>query len=383
MFKAIVLAAMLGPAATLVQPPQSASPPGPSEYVVPATSCYTITDFAIDTIDDAQAVRLAGSFLAPAGGGARPTILMITGSGGHVRQQMISGVPMFGLLADVLARAGFNVVMTDARGFGGSTIDGEVLPEPGWLKIATPARYRDNQEIINHLMTRPDVEKEGLILLGHSEGSMIAGRLAADRTDIALSVLLSDSTAPGNELFADQRTQAAIRNGASPEVAAAIRVQLLAMARQFAIDADDAAAFEEISEGFAQVQQGLERPIYGPDFVSFHREAPFLIHLMTYDPYADISRIQSPVLAIWGGDDDATPAHVHAPILARALGEADNDDIGLRIIPDQDHFFLEHEGVRVARHPYGKVRIANELEDLLLDELGRRFPGVTQAYCHG
>lgn len=376
MLKALLLAGVLSGALTAAAAAQTTA----TEYVVPATRCYAATDFAIDTTDGGQAVRVAGSFLAPAGGGERPTVVMITGSGGHLRQQMISGVPMFGLLADILARAGFNVVMADSRGFGGSTVDGQVWEEDKWLQVPTSLRVHDNMALLDHVLTLPGVKRDGLIVLGHSEGSMIASTLAANRTDIALSVLLSDSTAPGAELFADQRTQTAIRRGATPEMAAAIRVQLLAMSAQFVKDPTDDAAFAAITDGFARAQQGLERPIYGPDFVAFHRTAPFLIHLMTYDPWGDISRIKSPVLAIWGGADDATPAHVHAPILMRALGQADNDDVSLHVIPDQDHFFLEYEGKRIARHPYGKVRISNELQALLLGELGQRFP-VSQAYC--
>lgn len=378
MLKALLLATALSGALAAPAAAQTAA----TEYVVPATRCYASSDFAIDTTDGGQAVRVAGAFLTPAGGGVRPTVVMITGSGGHLRQQMISGVPMFGLLADILARAGFNVVMADSRGFGGSTVDGQVWEEDKWLQVPTSLRVHDNMALLDHVLTLPQVKRDGLIVLGHSEGSMIAGVLAANRTDIALSVLLADSTAPGNELFADQRTQTAVRRGATPEMAAAIRVQLLAMSAQFVKDPTDDAAFEAIKQGFAEAQKGLEQPIYGPGFVDFHRTAPFLIHLMTYDPWGDISRIKSPVLAIWGGNDDATPAHVHAPILMRALGQADNDDVALHVIPDQDHFFLEYEGKRIARHPYGRTRVSNELQALLLSELNQRFP-ASQPYCEG
>lgn len=378
MLKALLLATALSGALATTAAAQTAA----TEYVVPATRCYASSDFAIDTTDGGQAVRVAGAFLAPAGGGVRPTVVMITGSGGHLRGQMISGVPMFGLLADILARAGFNVVMADSRGFGGSTVDGQVWEEDKWLQVPTSLRVHDNMALLDHVLTLPQVKRDGLIVLGHSEGSMIAGVLAANRTDIALSVLLADSTAPGAELFADQRTQTAVRRGATPEMAAAIRVQLLAMSAQFVKDPTDDAAFEAIKQGFAEAQKGLEQPIYGPGFVDFHRTAPFLIHLMTYDPWGDISRIKSPVLAIWGGNDDATPAHVHAPILMRALGQADNDDVALHVIPDQDHFFLEYEGKRIARHPYGRTRVSNELQALLLSELNQRFP-ASQPYCEG
>jgi len=351
---------------------QTAAPPPP--YAVPPTRCYSSREIALDWRDGTRAIRIAGSLTTPRGGGPRPTIVMITGSGDHIRDQIISGVPMFGLIADSLARAGYNVVRTDARGFGAATIDGRTLDPPGWLQITSPERYRDNQRLLDWLVTQPGVAQGGLILLGHSEGAMLAARLAADRNDIALSILLSDSTAPGYEVFARQRTNVATRDGASPEVAARLHQLLLELAAFLSRDPGNDARFERLATRFREAQAGMTRPVFDRDFLEFHRTgSPWHIWWMGYDPWPDLSRITSPVLAIWGARDDATEWRTHAPILARALSAAGNPDFAVHILPDQDHFFLEYEGRRVDRHPWARTRISNELQALLLGELERRF----------
>jgi pimeloyl-ACP methyl ester carboxylesterase len=357
--------------------------PASTEYVVPPTRCYSTTDFAIDTLDGQNRVHLAGAFTAPKGGGERPTILMITGTGPHMRDQTISGVPMFAMIANFLARDGYNVVRTDSRGSGKSTIDGKLLEGAGWLTVTSPDRYRDNNRLLDYLLTRPDVQKNGLIVLGHSEGAMIGARLSADRKDLALAVLLSDSTAPGGEVFAYQRTPIVGRNGVTQEIADTLHGNFLDLAAFMNGNQGDDARFEVIAKEFEDAQKTLPKPPYPRDFLEFHRtKSPFHGYLMTYDPYQDLARIRTPVLAVYGGADESTPWRIHAPILARALAAAGNSDFAVHVIPDEDHFFLEYQGKRVDRHPFGQVRIANELRDLLVGDLDRRF-GRHGALCQG
>jgi hypothetical protein len=45
-------------------------------------------------------VTLAGTLSTPDEGGPHPAVLFLTGSGGHTRDQVISGTPMFDVLGD-------------------------------------------------------------------------------------------------------------------------------------------------------------------------------------------------------------------------------------------------------------------------------------------
>jgi uncharacterized protein len=352
----------------------------PTEYSVPPTSCYQIEPFRLDTEHDGDAIRLAGDFRSAAEG-PRPTILMITGSGDHVREQMISGVPMFGLIADALVRAGFNVVLSDPRGFGETTVNGESFEPPQWLQTPSSLRLADNRRLVAFLQSRADVSE--VIVMGHSEGAMIASSLAADIQDIDLAILLSTSSLPGDEVFARQRTEFMVRNGVDRDRAEAIYPALLDYSRFVSgPTANDDAAFAVIVANMMAAQSGLDEPFYDGEFLEFFRSGTaWHREFMGYDPAADLARIQVPVLAFYGAADDATPPQGHVPALMAALAEAGNTDVALHILPDQDHFFLEFDGVRVDRHPYGRTRISNELISTLLDALRRRYGD--HGYCGG
>lgn len=351
-----------------------------AEYKLPPTRCYLNSDFVLPTSDGAKSVLLAGAITRPRGTPSPATILMITGTGPHTRDQMISGVPMFGMIGDVLARAGYTVVRTDSRGAGKSTIDGAVLADDAWLNVKSSDRYRDNERLLSYLKSRKDLAGQPLILLGHSEGAMIAARLAANHPDlVAGTILLSDSAIPGRELFAYQRTPLPTR--APPQTVDRLHQLLLKFADFMARDPANDAEFERIATEFADAQKDLPKPLLPRGFLEFNRtKSPFHAELMTYDPYPDLSRLRVPTVAIYGSADEQAPAKMNVPVLAKALSQAANPDVSIDVVPDDDHFFLRFKGKRVDQHVFGEMRVSADLKQTLLSELQRRW-APAQAYC--
>ena len=76
-------------------------------------------DVTVPTGD--PAVTLAGTLSLPPGDGPHPGVHFLTGSGGHTRDQVISGTPMLRVLGDYLASRGLAVLRLDDRGAGDST----------------------------------------------------------------------------------------------------------------------------------------------------------------------------------------------------------------------------------------------------------------------
>lgn len=339
-----------------------------------ADACYTSEDFRLSVPDPDAEIVIAGELRRAVHGEDRPVIIMVTGSGPHVREQVISGVPMFGMIADALTAHGYNVVMTDLRGFGASTINGETLEEPRWLSIPTPVRVSDNRQILQWASGHSGLGDR--LMLGHSEGAMIAAQLgAAGDAELDGVILLSGSTLPGDEVWARQRTDFMVRNGVEAETAEALYPLLLVYARFVSgPDRDDDAAYEALAARLLDAQSGYDEVFYDRGFLDFFRNGTdWHRAFMGYDPADDLARLTLPVLAIWGSADDATPPSAHAPALAARLAEAGNVDHAIHVLPDQDHFFLEFEGVRVDRHPYGQTEIASELINVLIGSLDNRY----------
>lgn len=72
---------------------------------------------------------------------------------------------------------------------------------PGhWRTAGLHDSTDDARAALAVLRARPEVDPERVVVLGHSEGALHAGRLAADG-DLAGMVLLSASATPGEELL--------------------------------------------------------------------------------------------------------------------------------------------------------------------------------------
>lgn len=332
------------------------------------SACYAAEAVSFASLD--PAITIAGEVIVPAGGPDRkPAILMITGNGPHTRDQMISGNPTFAMLADFFVRRGFVVMRTDARGFGGST-----GPDNDELTI-TPERINDNRAALARLREHPAVDPAKIILFGHSEGGMIASELAGENPDLALAVFLSTSAIPGDEVFSWQQTGGLRRRGMTVE-ATAVREQLRRYARYLASGRDDPVEFRAIATDFLRAhgpQAGDLDPSVGENAIEGFGRSRWLRWFVGYDPRPALSRVRTPVLAIFGGGDQQVVADDHLPALVRALSEGEADDVTAVVIPRQDHFYLEHDGQPLERHRPGEMVIADELYALLTAELGRRF----------
>ncbi|MBC8470667.1 MAG: alpha/beta fold hydrolase [Planctomycetes bacterium] len=131
-------------------------------------------------------VTLAGTLTLPESPGPYPAVLLLSGSGGSDRDQLIWGHRSFLVLADYLTRQGIAVLRYDDRGVGRST---------GNYDASTFEDFkRDALAGVEYLKTLPQINTEKIGLAGHSEGAAIAPLVAAESTDVAFMVLMA---APG------------------------------------------------------------------------------------------------------------------------------------------------------------------------------------------
>lgn len=102
-----------------------------------------------------------------------PAVLLITGSGPQDRDETILGHKPFAVIADNLTKKGFLVLRVDDRGMGKTTGD---------FSQATSLDFaKDVEAGLDFLEVQPEVNKENIGLLGHSEGGLIAPIVAGER----------------------------------------------------------------------------------------------------------------------------------------------------------------------------------------------------------
>ena len=131
-------------------------------------------------------VELAGTLTLPKSPGPYPAVLLLSGSGGSDRDQLIWGHRVFLVLADYLTRQGIAVLRYDDRGVGRSTGD--------YDKGTFEDFKRDALAGVGYLKTRPEIDAKKIGLTGHSEGAVIGPLAASESPDVAFMVLMA---APG------------------------------------------------------------------------------------------------------------------------------------------------------------------------------------------
>lgn len=297
-------------------------------------------------------ITLAGTLTLPEGEGPFPALVLISGSGPQNRDEEIPVVPgykPFQWIGVHLTRQGIAVLRYDDRGVGEST---------GEQSGATSADFAEDAEAgLDYLLGRADIRAECIGLMGHSEGSLIAAMLGANRPEVAYIISMGGSAASGYDLLRLQQE----RIFALADLDEEERARQLSDSRK-ALDlivAEDWETLEEHIMTIAREQlQNLpeEQRATIEDLDAYARQLTdqqmenmqgWMHFFVTYDPAQDWSRIKVPVLALQGGLDTQVDAEQAQTSLEAALDRAGNMDLTVKVFPEANHLFQE----AVTGHP--------------------------------
>ncbi len=240
-----------------------------------AALCVLALALTVSMAEGAEGIEVSAAgfpatLTVPAGVDRPPTVLIIAGSGPTDRDgNSIVGVKAGYLsrLADDLAAKGIASLRYDKRGIGGSK------PAGAEQDLSISTFVDDAEQVLNWLSARPDAG--AIVLVGHSEGGLIALELVKQRAEFAGVVLLAT---PGRPLAATLRDQVT----AYPEP---LRGQALEMIREI-----------EAGDNVGDVPAPL-LPIFRPSI------QPYLRSLFTLRPAQALADLDMPALVIGGGTD--------------------------------------------------------------------------------
>ena len=276
-------------------------------------------------------VVLAGTITAPPSQRG-PAVIFISGSGPHNRDGEEFGHKSFLVPADALTRQGFIVLRYDERGVGAST--------GRYASASTTDFARDAAAAVRALRADPRLRVGKVYLVGHSQGTLEAVRVAAEDPTLAGVVLLGGIGQPMAALY-----QARIKANFAARLAAAgaadkpgvekyirLHERLIAVA---AATPDSAAALAQmLREAPALGVSAEEIPYYAPTYLEH------TVHdVLAQDPTPYLRRLQLPVLALTGQLDTETPAATQLPALQTQLRIAGNQHVTTAEIPQVTHFF--------------------------------------------
>lgn len=301
-------------AALVPKRPQNPAPPFPyrQEDVTYANASANVT--------------LSGTLTIPAGAGPFPAVLLISGSGPQDRNESLMGHQPFLVLADHLTRQGIAVLRVDDRGVGKST---------GNFAAATTADFASDAEAgVTYLLARPEVNRQKLGLIGHSEGGIIAPIVGARNPNVAFMVLLAGSGVPGDEILVAQSAMIASAAGIPREQVDQNVRNLRELLDIIEREPDDAARQARMREVMAGKLPAAQMDAQIKMLLS-----PWFRYFISYDPAVVLRTITRPVLALNGEKDMQVPAKPNLDAIRAALAAAGNTRSEVAEMPGLNHLF--------------------------------------------
>jgi pimeloyl-ACP methyl ester carboxylesterase len=209
-----------------------------------------------------------------------PAVVLVGGSGVTDRDEIASGIPIFGQLADALADAGFIVLRYDKRGVGQSG---------GREEAATLSDYaEDSRAAVRFLGRRKDVDPDRIALIGYGEGGAVSMLAASRERRVGALVLLATLGMSGAELNLDQVKRALDRTNRS--------------------EADKQATLELQQK----IQQAVLTGAGWDSLAAFRQQAdtPWFQSYLAFDPAKVMPAVRQPVLIVHGElDTQVTPVN--------------------------------------------------------------------------
>ena len=284
-------------------------------------------------------IKIAGTLTLPRGKGPFPVALLVSGSGPQDRNEFVVLHRPFKVLADYLTRHGIAVLRVDDRGVGSTTGD--------FSKATTRDFADDVLAGVHYLRNRKDVRPDGIGLIGHSEGGMIAPMVAAESSDVSFVVLTAAPGIPITEVMYLQHRQGTLAEGQS-EAKASIKCQLYQdlynIVKQ---EKDDQVAIEKMMQAYSALSSE-EKKFLGWDEGKASSEihdlvSPWKRYFVNFDPKPYLRAVKCPLLAINGDKDCQVISAENLSSIEKALEESGNSDFTVVELPGLNHLFQTAE----------------------------------------
>jgi pimeloyl-ACP methyl ester carboxylesterase len=282
-------------------------------------------------------ITLAGTLTLPSQQGVFPVAILITGSGRQNRDEEIFGRKPFLIIADYLTKNGIAVLRYDDRGVAKSTGD---------FKTATSADFAtDAESAIAYLKTRPEINKQKIGLIGHSEGGMIAPMVAAKSKDVSFIVMLAGLGIQGGELLLLQK-ELIDRTAGTPEPviqkSKKVNARLVSLVMK-------STSTELLKEALTKEAIAAYRADSATEFLFDQKytdvantlTSPWVQYLIRYNPKSDLQKVKCPVLVMNGEKDLQVPPAQNLSAIESALKKGNNKSYLIRQMPGMNHLFQE------------------------------------------
>ncbi|MBL7812349.1 MAG: alpha/beta hydrolase [Bacteroidetes bacterium] len=288
-------------------------PYGPKPQTPKPPFAYTNEELRFS--DPGGRVRFAATLTRPDTQSIYPVVILISGSGNQNRDEQIGNHRPFAVLADALTKAGYAVFRADDRGAGST------LCHPDDIQVNTPRLADDVAFFINFLKKQKHIDSTRFFLLGHSEGGIIAPMVAANRNEVRGLILLAPPLSGGRACNLYQNEIALKQQGISNrDIPLYMSLHTALLDSAIAISSDSAfcktipdivSRWKATGAKHRKTKLLEKQGTVNPDaicnqYLAFHTE--WWKFMLSYNPAADLKKLNCPVLALFGEKDKQVEA---------------------------------------------------------------------------
>lgn len=288
-------------------------------------------------------IELSGTLSLPKATGNFPAVVLISGSGPQNRDEELLEHKPFLVLADYLTRNGIAVLRYDDRGVGESG---------GKFKDATTQDFADDAEAaFEYLKSRPEINKNKIGLLGHSEGGTIAPIIAAKNKNVAFIVMLAGTAIPGDEILMLQNYLINKAEGMPDEELTKLGNINMMIYNTVKQEKDSKKLKEQLSEIYHTklkpvfIAKGIPESQVNQYITLQINEisSPWYSYFIRYNPAPAIEKVQCPILALNGENDLQVPADANLGAIKDIVKKNGNKNVTVKELPGLNHLFQESE----------------------------------------
>ena len=282
--------------------------------------------FAFDTrelsIPTVEGVTICGTLALPKGTGPFPVVITVSGSGPQDRDETILDHKPFLVLTDALTKRGIAVFRYDERGVAKST--------GNYATANTKDFSVDASRILDYLAKQKEVDPKRMGIIGHSEGGIVAPMVAVERGDLAAIVLMAGPSVPGKQIVLNQTHAIAMVSGLPPALVEGqqkLMIKVLSQKPSGVVSGESESTKkpESGSNFFGSLVEELAERLTDSAAEKAMLEqfkTPWMTFFLDHDPAESLSKLKTPVLALFGDKDLQVSAELNIPPMKAEIGRA-------------------------------------------------------------
>lgn len=282
-------------------------------------------------------------------------IVLISGSGPSDRDQNIFGHKTFLVWADYLTKRGYLVLRYDDRGAGES--------QGNYIKATIKDHAEDASFAIDYLLTRPDVDQNGIVIIGHSLGAEIASLCVNTNKNARGLVLMAGAAKSLEEIIYKQCDLIFTKNGVSKEgisinqeiISDVIQISKSGLSYQDKVDkvkANIETYQKKVDKMSIKDKELLEynTPLDIKQFRSLLQ--PFMQYDLSFDPSVQHSKVKVPTLILHGSSDIQVPVE-NLYLIENIIKSNGNRNVKIKEFKGRNHLF--QKSIKNSVEEYGEI----------------------------